>query len=850
VASAGAAPVVDEGEDFAPDYRAPAHRTWSEPVPAGGKVSTFTPGKAVLLPESLWGGPQFQARHQPSGALSGVIVYCCAGHGWTADNEDIRPADGDRTWYTMRGNYNSVVEDYGNVEQLNAFANYVFNAGGTVVPFRPLGYQVNEVVLDNGSAQVAYSGGWTTSTSTIYYGNPGDAAPYYYTSASPVETAVARYTPVIPQAGYYPVYCWARWGNDRVHQLYRVVHAGGETGIRIDHRMVGQGWVWLGNYYFNAGAQGYVDISNASPGEAGVVIADAIRFGNGMGDVDRGYGVSGFARELESSRYWVQRAAGQGTPTTLYDLASPNDDQNDNVGAPPRMAAHMNNEAVGTFFDRIYIGFHSNAGVSPNTYGLYNSAYPLTGQTQFAQMVNDEILTDSEALDSGVAFTPDYVTPRANGLIGSDYGEIRATYFNYEMTGTIAEVASHESTADALVMRDPRGRMAIGRACCHAIVKFLNANTTVPLEFLPEPPVNVRARNTGGGTVEVAWDPPPPDPAGAGLPTGYVVYRSGDGRGFAQPIAVSGGETTSTTVSGIPAGQVIYFQVAATNAGGESLPSESLAVRTPTSGGTPVLVVNGFDRFDAALSPNESVTSNIISTSGGGAVFPLIRPLRMNGFDYVNQHAEALSAYGCAFDSCANEALISGRVTLSSYQAVVWICGEESTVDRTLDSTERALLQAWLGGGGGRGLFITGAEIGWDLEAQGAAPAFYNGTLRADYVGDDAGTYQAQGATGSIFHGVAQFDFSPAAGAPYDADYPDRITAYDSTASPCLNYVGGTGGTAGLQADVPSPYYKIVIFGFPFECIASSAVRADLMSRVMDFFAVPVPVALSHWELI
>jgi hypothetical protein len=843
--SAAAQPVVEEMQDYPVGYETPAYQAWSEPAP--GRARTFTPNPR--RPERLWGGPQLAANRQPTGALTGVIVYCSAGHGWTSDNEDIRPADGDRTWYTMRGNYNNVVEDYGNNEQLNAFANYIANAGGTVVPFRPLGYQTNEVVLDNDDPQVTYTGGWTTSTSTIFYGSTGDTAPFYYTAAAPTQTATARYTPNLPQAGYYPVYCWTRWGSDRVNQLYRTIHTGGATDMRVNHRMVGQGWVWLGNYWFNAGTQGYVEVSNASPTEAGVVVADAIRFGNGMGDIDRGYGVSGFARELENSRYWVQRAAGQGTTTTLYDLPSPNDDQNDNVGAPPRMSAHMNNEGVGTFYDRIYIGFHSNAGVSPNTYGLYNSAYPLTGQQAFAQAVNDEIMADCEALDGGVAFTPDYVTPRANGLIGSDYGEIRATYFNYEMTGTIAEVASHESVADGLVMRDPRGRMAIGRASYHAIVKFLNANTTVPLTFLPEPPVNVRAINAGGGSAFVAWDAPAADPAGAQAPTGYVVYRSTDGLGFGSPTVLAGVGNTTATITGLGAGQTYHFRVAATNAGGESLQSETIALRTPTSGAASVLLVNGFDRFDVGLSPNETVTSNIISTSGGGSVFPLIRPLRMNGFDYTRQHAQALAGCGRAFDCASNEAVATGRVALAPYAAVVWILGEESTVDRTFDATERALVQSWLNAGAGRGLFVTGSEIGWELDAQAVSTAFYNGVLKADYVSDDANTYQASGVAGSIFDSVVLFGFDPANGSPYDANYPDRIAAFDASATPCLSYVGGTGGTAAIQASVATPAYKVVMFGFPFECIVDTTVRTDLMNRVMNWFGVNVPVVLSHWEL-
>jgi hypothetical protein len=85
------------------------------------------------------------------------------------------------------------------------------------------------------------------------------------------------------------------------------LHTGGETRYRIPHYLVGNGWVHLGEYYFNAGsnaANGSAVISNLRSSTNGsVVIADAIRFGNGMGSVDRGSGVSGYPREEESCRY-------------------------------------------------------------------------------------------------------------------------------------------------------------------------------------------------------------------------------------------------------------------------------------------------------------------------------------------------------------------------------------------------------------------------------------------------------------------------------------------------------------------------------------------------------------------
>src|SRR5436190_7437083 len=136
---------------------------------------------------------------QPVGALSGKIIFTSGGHGFTADNT------GTGGWSTQRGLTNGMVEDFGNQDQMTAYVNYLFNAGATVVPMRPVGYQPNEVVLDNDSPGVTFSGSWSNSTGTIFYGTAGDV-PYKFATTSATETAVAKYTPNIAVAGFYPVY--------------------------------------------------------------------------------------------------------------------------------------------------------------------------------------------------------------------------------------------------------------------------------------------------------------------------------------------------------------------------------------------------------------------------------------------------------------------------------------------------------------------------------------------------------------------------------------------------------------------------------------------------------------------
>jgi hypothetical protein len=356
---------------------------WAEPAGA-------VPSVVMALPKAF--GPVAPAARQPAGALSGRLVFMNCGHGWT-----YGPST---TWRLQRGTLLEMNEDYGNLDQLNFFAAYCFNAGATVISMRPLGQQTNEVVLDNDDAGVVFAGTWFNSTSVVFYGSSGDI-PYRYAALAATETATATYTPNIPVAGFYPVYTWVRAGSDRGEQLYRVRHTGGESQLRIPHHMVGNGWIFLGEYFFNAGANtalGSVVVSNLRGSAAGTyTFADAIRFGNGMGSVDRGGGVSGYPREDESCRYWIQANFGQGQDPMIYDAST--GDENDSWQAPGRMSAEMNREEEGSIYKRIHISFHSNAGGGRGTISLITGD-PTPNQPTLAQIAGNEVDEDLVALGS------------------------------------------------------------------------------------------------------------------------------------------------------------------------------------------------------------------------------------------------------------------------------------------------------------------------------------------------------------------------------------------------------------------------------------------------------------------
>lgn len=760
-----------------------------------------------------------------TGALNDKVLFISQAHGWI-DYDDFRE------WSTQRGITHGIVEDFVNSEAMNQYLlDYLDLAGATVFTLRERDMNTDMLIVDEADPAYSETGDSNLFNDSGANGFANGQAPYAATNdpfrdnggtdriitTSTSETAFAQWDLDVPNDGYYHVYVsYSGVGNRPTDAKYTVRHGGIDTQFTVNQQVHRYVWNHLGRFYFTAQGDNHIRLSNQSAQAGTTVSADAVRLGGGMGDVigHNNGTLSTHPRWEEGARTWVQY---QGASSTVYASGD--------VSARSRFADWKHYSAE----DSVYVSWHSNAATGSargtNTYiyssnppnGTYDDTQAIAGSPELQSAIHDEIINDIRtAWDSQW---------QDRGLRSAYFGEVNPNH-NDEMPSVLIELAFHDNATDADALRDPAFRKIAARAVYQGIVKYFAQRDGMPALLLPEPPEQLQVTSNHAQSITVAWQASPTDGDGLfGNPaTSYVIYRSNNGRNFDNGTEVTG---LSHTFNDLTAGQVQYIKVKAKNAGGLSLDTEVLGVRTPL-GNNKVLVVNGFDR----LNSGQLISENIADI--GGFVDRMYLN-QMNRYDYVVEHGDALNAAIVAFDSASNEAVEQGGVDLSNYVAALWILGEESSVGTTLSSTEQGLLNTYLNQGGQ--LFISGAEIAWDLDHLGSAAdqSFYNNVLMTAYDSDDAGVYQTTGLAGSPYENMGPLIFDDGSHHSYQVEYPDELLPVGA-AGHCMSYVGA--GSACTYVDTGT--YRVIHLGFPFETIVNQQARHDVMAATMDYFLIEV----------
>lgn len=686
--------------------------------------------------------------------------------------------------------------------------------------------------------------------------------------------AAATWTPRLPRAGRYAVYVsYATRPNSVPDAHYTIYHKGGRTQVKVNQQMGGGTWVYVGTYEFDEGEQagGKVVLTNQS-NYRGVVTADGVRFGGGMGQVARATaGTSGLPRFLEAARYYAQWA---GVPDSLFNTEAGTNDYYDDL----RVRGHMLNylaggsvylpghEGLRVPFE-LALAIHSDAGVRSDR-GIYGSLSICTtqdaeGNTDYPAGLSRQASSDFSALlldnltrdltrQFGVEWTRREHWDR-------NYGETRMP----QVPSAILEMLSHQNFADMRYGHDPLFKFALARSVYKTILHFVNyEHGCRQYTVQPLPPRRFAALlSADGQQAELSWQATEDTLCDRARATGYVLYTRMDNDAFDNGVYIGSREHYTYQLA---PGHTYAFRVTAVNAGGESFPSETLAVRR-TEGDSPrLLLVNGFDRLSGpafADSP-DSLGFDLdrdwgvpyISTtaySGRQQVFsrqaPMVespggmaysghelqgRELAGNTFDYTFAHGRSIAAAGnYSFCSVSREAFESEELALSPYAAIDYIAGLQADMPHNLRpyKTFTPAVQRQLGRFAKQGgaLLVSGSYIGSDNVVSPADRDFVEQVLKCRFDGS-ARTDTTDYVSGLNLQFLIYRQPGPA---HYAAHAPDALQPAVPQAFSAFAY--GQGQGAGVA--YPGADYRAVVMGFPFECICESWVRDKAMKALLKF---------------
>lgn len=766
------------------------------------------------------------------------------------------------------------------------------NAGAIVYTPRERDTQRNEIIVDNDTPNASLyleveskKARWETAPAKGF----AQRKAVYNEGENPFETGSCRlirterrkrkakdqafveWAPTLPQAGRYAVYVsYQTLPNSVSDARYLVFHNGGVTEFKVNQKIGGGTWVYLGTFEFDEGNNDYcmVVLSNESD-EQGVVCADAVRFGGGMGNIARGGTVSGMPRYLEGARYMAQWS---GMPYEVYAGRKGENDYADDINTRSNALNYLSGGSVYNPHQQglgvpleMSMGLHSDAGYSASdeiigSLGIYTTGFNDgklgNGTDRYASRdLTDILLTEVQRdIQSGYNLT---WTRRS--MWNRNYSETRLP----AVPSTIIEMLSHQNFADLRMGHDPNFKFTVGRAIYKGILRFLCGQHDKDYAVQPLPVDGFAIRfGKKKNTVELSWkgrkDPLEP----TADPKEYIVYTRVGRGGFDNGTLVSG---TSHTVK-IEPGVTYSFKVTAVNRGGESFPSETLCAYKAKRERGRVLIVNGFDRlsgpaevntpdeagFDLNADPGVPYLYGIslcgaqqtFDRSRGGKEGPgslghstdELETLKMAGntFDYPFVHGKAIQAAGrYSYVSCSDEAVESGTVSLEDYPVVDLILGleKESPSDKayykTFSSPMQRALTSYCHSGGS--LLVSGAYVGSDMNATQGNREFTEEVLKYTYGGSltdkSSGGVRGLGRAFSIPRLPNERS--------YAVSSPDCLRPAGTAFSALVYEAGGNSAGIAYKGDD----YRTFVMGFPFESIQSEDDRAAVMASVLRFLS-------------
>jgi len=761
------------------------------------------------------------------------------------------------------------------------------NAGAVVFTPRERDWQRNEVIVDNDDHttltayhESGYKHAWRDTDEKGFAQHPGHYIdgenPFIAGTARQTETTNSKskysqisYQPTFAESGSYAVYVSYQTVEGSIDDAhYSVWHQGIKTEFLVNQQMGGSTWVYLGTFQFDAGCNEWnrVVLTNQSDSK-GIVTADAVRFGGGMGNIERGGEVSGLPRCLEGARYYCQWA---GMPFEIYSSKSGQDDYKDDINARSLTenllaggSCYLPNREGRRVPMELSLAVHSDAGYHPDGQSIYGALSISTTPNDNGDSIYDCGLprTMSAELASDLLKNVD-ADVRARYGIEWPQREVRDRNYSEtrlpEVPSAILETMSHQSFPDMRYGQDPNFRFTLARSVYKTILRYICRTHDRDYVVTPLTPTHLKVEfsNMKRGEVRLSWaaveDPQEP----TAQPSGFIVYTAKGQGGFNNGTHV---HASSYTLRLEP-GELYSFKVAAINRGGQSFPSEVVSALYQPKATNTVLVVNGFHRLASpAIIDNETEQGFVIDddmgvsygrtagftgrqlyfykdkmgiedSTGLGFGFTELagRFIAGNDFNYIRTHAEAIRQAGTYnIASCSSQVLET--IDNRHYKVVDLILGLERNDGYSLVNYKSftPAMQSWLANYTRRGgrLLVSGSYVGSDMTTD-AERLFLSNVLKCSYAGKDNDTGEGIRGMGTDFKFYRQPNELH-----YAAQHPDILQADTDKAMATMAYADGYAAAVAYSGND----HRAFTMGFPFECIKSDKTRTAIMRGILNY---------------
>ena len=812
--------------------------------------------------------------------------------------------DAERGWKWQRPNLFCTTEDlFTQTIVVPYLIPMLENAGAIVFTPRERDWQQQEIVVDNDdrhsiSYQEIVNGKKWKNCDSLGFANLQAS---YQDGENPFQMGTVRqakatkrkknslvsYQPNFQKEGKYAVYVSYQTLPKSVPDAkYIVYHKGQATEFTVNQRMGGGTWVYLGTFEFDKGCNEFnrvVCTNHAS--RRGVVTTDAVRFGGGMGNIERGGFVSGLPRCLEGARYYAQWA---GAPYSVYGGRKGKNDYADDINTRSMMTNWLGGGSVympamdGKHVPiELSLALHSDAGYNPDGQstwgalaicttdfndGMLNSGISRFASKDFAKALRDNLVEDMT--NTFGSFGKRYLWDR-------NYSETRLP----EVPSAIIEMLSHQSFPDMRIAQDPMGKFTIARSIYKTILRFVSSNHDEPYVVQPLAPNHFSVEVDELGYASLTWNAQLDKTEPTAKPTSYIVYQAEGKGGF------DNGTMVRSNIYNVKLepGKLYNFRVAAVNQGGESFPSETLSALYNPTATNKILIVNNFHRlaspqvvdndsiqgFDFDQDPGVSYGLTA-GWSGKQRVFDIHRMgiesssglgysgnemigqfVAGNDFNHTVEHAQAIASgnkYSIA--SCSSEAILSGRVKMTDYQAVDLINGLERYDGYThqyyktfTPAMQKRIKYYALNGGK---LLVSGSYNGSDMQDE-EEKSFMGAILKVNYeptgtkfivqdVNPEDSTITERDSivtTSPMVSGLGkEFSYYHSLNAKhYAATHPEILKPIGSTAFCAMRYLTGTSAAVAYR----STSYRTFTMGFPLECISDEKTRYSIMQGILKF---------------